>query len=249
MAKKKSKKSSLKQTEVATPLESSQPAASTTTDPDSTSPPEAQQQPAPTPLEPANGEPSSSGSTHLHDHNLEAVQDKPTELEPSMVAESATNSETTQPLEVGHVDISTAALDDQTVVSMGESQSHVPTEEEPQPSIIETEDQAHNAAPDAPEVLPEAVVAPVVTASEANTPLDVDGEPQAEVDAELPTEEVMIPDGETLDTDQAGAEGPVPADSNDGPSHLEGAETTEAEFEAEQANEYVGIPNCILVFN
>jgi hypothetical protein len=258
MAKKKNKKPSPKQAEVATPLENIEPAPATTTEPDSTSPPEAQQQPAPTSLEPANEEPSSGGSIHLHDHNLEAVQDNPTELEPSTAAESGTKSETTQPLMVDHVDSSKAELEEQTAVSMGESQSHVPTEEEPQPSTIEAEEHARdNGASDPSEILPEAVEAAVVTASEeSDAQLDVDGEPQAEVDAELPTEvpsltaeEGIISNSEVLDADQTGTEDPVTVDSGVDPSHLQAAETTEVDAEAQHSHEYVGVPNCNLLLN
>jgi hypothetical protein len=258
MAKKKSKKPSSKQTDVATPLENIKPAPATTTEPDSTSPPEAQQQPAPTPLDPANEEPSLGGSTHLHDHNLEAVQDNPTELEPSTAAESATKSETTQPLEVGHVDLSTAELEEQTAVSMGESHSHVSTEEEPQPSTIEAEEHSRdNGVSNPSEILPEAVEAAVVTASEeSNVQLHVNGEPQADVDAELPTEvpsltaeEGIISNSEVFDADQTGAEEPVTVDSGVVPSHLLAAETTEVDAEVQQSQEYVGVPNCNLLLN
>jgi hypothetical protein len=254
MAKKKSKKSSQKQAEVATPLESIKPVAATTTEPDSTSPPEAQQEPAPTPLEPANDEPSLGGSTSLPDHNLEAAQDNPTELEPSTVAESTTKSDITlEPSELDHVDMSTApaAPKEQTVVPMGESQSHVPNEEEHQLSTIEAEEPSHIGPSDASEITPEGVEALAEAAPEdSNTPLE--GEPQPELGGEQPAEmtsstaeEDVVINGEVLDT-QTGVDAPVTADSSDDPSHPEGTETVEAEAETQQPHEYVRIPNYTL---
>jgi hypothetical protein len=246
---KKNKKVIQKAVEVVAPPESNKPAAETTTEPNSTATPEAQQQPAPTPFEPTNEEPPLSGSTSVPDQNVEAVQDNPTELEPSTVAESTSKSETAQ---LDHVDMSTAAPEEQTVTSMGESQSHLPTEEEPRLSVIEAEEQSHTGPSDASEILPEA---PVVTASEESNTL-LDGESQAEIDGARPLElpsstitESVVTESEIIDTNQTGVEAPVTVDANNGSSHLEGINPTEVEIEAERSHEYVRAPSYSLPLN
>jgi hypothetical protein len=252
MAKKKSKKTTQKQVEVETPLESIKPVAATSTEPDSTATPEAEPQPTPTPLEAANDEAPLSGSTPVPDQNVEAVQDHPIELEPSTVAESTIKSEETQPSTLDHVDESTAAPEELTVVSMGESQSHVPTEEEPQPSAIEAEALSHIGPSDASEILPEAVADPVITASEEPDTL-LNGESQAEADGAQPAElpsltvtESVVTDREILDDNQPDIEAPVTVESHDDPSHLEGTISTKADVDTEQPYEYARILNCTL---
>jgi hypothetical protein len=235
MAKKKSKKSLQKQVEVGTPLESIKPVAATSTEPNSTSTPEAEQ-PTPTPFEAANDEVPLSGSPTVPDPNVEAVQDHPMELEPSTVAESTIESDTRQPSKLDHVDLSTAPPEDLTVASMGESQSHVPTEEETQPSVTEAEALSHTGPSDASEVLPETVAVSVVTASEESNTL-LDGAQPAEPPS-LTIEESVVTDREILHDNQPDIEAPVTVVSHDDPSHLESTISTEADVDTEQPHEY-----------
>jgi hypothetical protein len=251
MAKKKSKKTTQKQVEVETPPESIKPVAATSTDPNSTATPEAEQQPAPTSFEATNDEPALSGSTAVPDQNVEAVQGNPSELEPSTAAESTVEGEETQSSEVDHVDISTAASEELTIASMGESQSHLATEEEPEPPVIETEALSHNGPSDISEILLETVAAPVVTASEEPNTL-LDGELQADIDGAQPTAppssavaESVVTDREILDDNQPDVEAPVTVESHD----LEGTNSTKAEVEIKHPYEYARNLNCTLPLN
>lgn len=239
MAKKKGKKNNQKQVEVVSPPENLK-AVNTTATEESSANEEAQQQTLPPPDDAPNNETLVTGSTSVPDHNIEAIQDTPSEDKASMVAKTSDNGETTEPVEDDHVHASEVAPEEDTVPSNADSEliaaapedkagkpsaaePHGIKEAEQPPTVLSDDSEAVLESNDPTELTSETISDDLLQPEhqdESFTPKAV--EPTLPAVVEIPVTEI-----EPLDTAQAEVDAPLPADPKDGAPNLEDTASTE----------------------